>query len=329
MLENLELVLPDKILVIRPYMLSPGLASSPAARRVVAYRYELLISVDGGPGYVKPGGLTLKTEPSGFDANVVDGGTRYPITGAFGKGLRVVVPFTGTAWYTSGVTLGFYSGPDGVWQRLKTDVSFNPDTRRGQIMFEYARPGTFFAADTGGRGLFNDVAGGGYSAYVNRLGALGYTDARAGSAFRPDDPATPAEAVGMVYRAMGYANDGTGSGKAMAGAAALNDAQYLASAYKAGFIADAWQTNIKIEEALALVARAYAVKAGVKVGARQAYAPGLDAAPEPVRTYAQYALDNGLAAPVVSGAAAFPAGRAATRAEVAVFICQALELLGE
>ena len=55
---------------------------------------------------------------------------------------------------------------------------------------------------------------------------------------------------------------------------------------------------------------------------------GLADAPEPVRSYAQFAIDNGIATPVMSGSS-FPAGRAATRAEVVVFIYQALEMLGE
>ena len=344
MRENLELKLSDKSFIIRPNTFSPKLASSPAANRVMAYRYEILIGLKGGAGYIKPGGMSLKTEPSGFDVNVLDGGVRYPITNEFGKGLRVAAPFTGAAWYTSGVTQGVYVDPDGVWRRLATTVDFNPDTRKGMITFEYNRPGSYFAADIGGRGLFADVSGGGYAEYINKLGALGITDTRAGVAFRPDDPATPAEAAGMLYRAMGYAGGGTGNAAASPATGANNDLLYLNSAYKAGFIADAGQTYIKVEEVLALVARAYAVRVGARVGGAaaggagadgqgsglQQYAQGLADVPEPVRTYAQFALDNGLAAPVVNyPSEPFPAGRPATRGEVAAFICMALELLGE
>ena len=361
---NLIIVLPDKSFILRPRMLSPSYAASPAARRVNAYKYEILIGLEGGFGYVKPGGMSLKTAPSGFEANILDGGVRYPITDKFGKGLLVAVPFTGVSWYTAGVTQGVYVSPDGVWQRLAAAVEFNPDTRLGQITFEFNRPGTFFAADIGGRGMFTDVSGA-YAEYVNRLGALGYTDARAGSAFRPNDPVTPAEAAGMLYRAMGYATGGTGNAADAPGAAARNDEAYINAAYKAGFIADAGQMDLKIEEALALVARAYAVRAGVRVqlapaatagtagttgagsgastgasagagtaadagNSQQPYAPGLANAPEPIRSYAQFALDNGLAAPVIPNpSSSFPAGRPTTRAEITVFICQALELLGE
>jgi hypothetical protein len=125
---------------------------------------------------------------------------------------------------------------------------------------------------------------------------------------------------------------------------AATDAGYRQSLYKAGFIADAVQDDIKIEEALALVARAYAVRTGARVtvsggGARPSaaeggnarnYAPGLGDAPEPVRSYAQFAVDNGIASYVISSpSVAFPAGRPATRAETAAFIYAALELLGE
>ncbi|MCL2058433.1 MAG: hypothetical protein FWH01_05165 [Oscillospiraceae bacterium] len=343
MRENLEIMLSDKSFVVRPNMLSPRLAASPAARRVVAYRYEILIGLEGGAGYVKPGGMNLKTSASGFEVNVLDGGVRYPITGAFGKGVWVVVPFTGAAWYTAGVTQGVYVGPDGEWQRLAASVDFNPDTRRGRIIFEHDKPGSYIAVDLGGRGLFTDVSGGGYAEYINKLGALGYTDARAGSAFRPGAAVTPAEASGMLYRAMGgggaaSGTGGTGGAAISAAESATMDDMYMSAAYKAGFIADPWQTELKIEEALALVARAYAVRAGVRVGnpaggaagGAAGFAPGLAEAPEPVRTYAQFALDNGLAAPVIPNpTVSFPAGRAATRGEMAVFICLALELLGE
>ena len=331
----LEIKLSDKSFIIRPHTLSASIASSPAAKRAKAYRYEILMGINGGAGYEKPGGLILKTTPTGFDANILAVGVSYPVTEWFGKGLRVVVPFTGAAWYTSGVTQGVYMSPAGYWQRLETAVSFNPDTREGRLTFEYARPGTYFAADAGGKGLFSDVTGGGYSTYINKLGALGYTDARTGSPFRPNDPAAPAEAVGMVYRAMGYAGDGTGSGGgASASSAALSGSQYLTAAYKAGFIAETYQTHIKIEEALALVGRAYAVRAGVKVvstpaGAARGYIVGLENVSEPVRAYAQFAFDNGLASPVIPAGGPFPAGRAVTRAEFVVFLYRALELLGE
>jgi hypothetical protein len=89
---NLEIILPDKIFIIRPHLLSPALASSPSTRRISGYRYQILIGLDGGDGYEKPGGMTLKTAPSGFYVNVLDGGVSYPIENVFGKGLRVAVP---------------------------------------------------------------------------------------------------------------------------------------------------------------------------------------------------------------------------------------------
>ncbi|MDR3121387.1 MAG: fibronectin type III domain-containing protein, partial [Clostridiales bacterium] len=286
MRENLELKLTDKSLVIRPHTLAPGLGGS-AAKRLAAPRYELLIGLSGGALYQKPGGLTLKTTPTGFDVNVRDGGISYPIE-HFLKGVRVVVPFTGAAWYQSGVTGGGFVGPDGKFNPLASAVSFDPDTRRGRLVFDSTEAGSFFAADLMARGLFSDVSGK-YAEYVNRLFALGYSDTAAGAAFRPNDAARPEEAIGLLYRAMGYETGGSGG---------VNEGEKLvAGAVKAGFLGSAEQTDIKIEEALALAARVYAVRAGVRIptapvegaadalglGAR-AWAPGLGNLPEPVRS---------------------------------------------
>jgi hypothetical protein len=142
----------------------------------------------------------------------------------------------------------------------------------------------------------------------------------------------------MVYAAIG---GGSADGR-RAGSATDADTRVY-SLYKIGLVSDVRQTYLKIEEALAIVARVYAVRCGVNVNGAAGvsvneatsagdlpadFAPGLSGVPEPVRSYAQFAIDNGLASYVVKGAA-FPAGRDATRGEVAAFVYAALELLGD
>jgi hypothetical protein len=357
MLECLELRLADKRFVIRPKMLSPELAGG-AARRLAPCRYEILISLEGNENYKKPSGYTSKTGVSGFDVNVLDGASaRLPIE-RFAKPLRVVVPFTGAGWYRSGETGGIYSNEEGAWERLDAKVAFDPDTRKGTLTFERAAPGNFMAADVAARGVFSDARGK-YGAYVDKLGALGFADVAAGTPFRAGDAVTPAEAVEMLYRTMGYAGGGN-----------------MDSAVKAGFVESRDQAGLKLEEALAMAARAYEVKTGIKAaaaaeagagtgadadagnagnagnagassagqggggtgggsggsaggaagsgdGASQAagWAAGVASLGEPIRRLTQFALDNGFALPVLPDPQApFPAGRLATRGEMAVFL---------
>jgi hypothetical protein len=349
MLENLELKLADKSFVIRPKTLAPSLAGS-AARRIASPRYEIYLSLSGNESYKKPAGYAAKTEATGFDAYVLDGAASARLAlESFGKGLRVVVPFTGAAWYKSGETGGIYSNAEGAWERLDARVAFDPDTRKGSLTFERAAPGNFMAADIAARNVFSDAQGE-YSSYVARLGALGFSDAPVGSPFRAGDAVTPAEAVEMLFKTMGYAyGDG-----------------YMDSAVKAGFVESRGQADLKLEEALAMVARAYEVRTGRKAEAPAAggaavgaagggsgsgsgsadagegaaggggsgaggdaavgaaaggWTPGVAALREPVRRLAQFALDNGFALPVLpSSQELFPAGRAATRGEMAVFL---------
>ncbi|MDR1438980.1 MAG: hypothetical protein LBJ10_02920, partial [Clostridiales bacterium] len=59
------------------------------------------------------------------------------------------------------------------------------------------------------------------------------------------------------------------------------------------------------------------------------WTPGVAALREPIRRLAQFALDNGFALPVLpSSQELFPAGRAATRGEMAVFLVLLHEALG-
>ncbi|MDR1439980.1 MAG: fibronectin type III domain-containing protein, partial [Clostridiales bacterium] len=256
MLENLELRLADKTFVIRPKTLAPDFAGS-AARRIANPRYEIVLSLAGNADYKKPSGYSAKTEPTGFDAYVMDGSSAKLPLERFGKGLRVVVPFTGAAWYESGYTGGIYSSAEGAWERLAASVAFDPDTRKGSLTFEHPAPGNFMAADVAARNVFSDSRGS-YGSYVAKLGALGFSDAPIGSPFREGDAVAPAEAVEMLFKTMGYAYGDN----------------YMDSAVKAGFVESRDQADLKLEEALAMVARAYEVKTGRKAAAPAAGGSG-------------------------------------------------------
>ena len=325
MLENMELQLKDKSFVVRPNTLAAGLAGTKAGR-LIRPQYEILLSIGGDEDYVKPQGYRLKTEATGFAVNVLDGNDQLPIA-RFKKGVRVVVPFTSANWYQDGVTNGIVLDESGKWQTMATAASFNPDTRKGTIVFEYAKPGNFGAADFMTRGLFTDVSGK-YSEHIQKLGAKGYTDVAVGGYYRPGDEILPEEAVEMLFRAMEvpYSED------------------YMNSAVKGGYVGSVEDVSVTMEAALAMVVRAYEVKTGNRAAAGPGgdaseelaadsdimlyWTPGVESVESALRVRVQFALDNGITAPVLGTAVSrFSAGRPVTRGEMAVFICMMLEML--
>ena len=317
MLENLELKLKDKSFVFRPKTLAAKLAGTKAGR-LIRNQYEILFELGGNDDYYKPQGYNLKTEVTGLFVHVLDGSDRLPAD-RFQKGVRVVVPFTSATWYQESVTRGIVLDESGKWQAVKTTAAFNPDTRKGTVVFEYPASGNYALADIAQRGLFNDISGG-YSTYINKLGAKGVTDVPIGGYFRPNDAVTPAEAVELLFLAMGYP---------------YTD-DYMDSAVKAGFVSGKEQQEMKMEEVLAMLVRAYEVKTGIKIkgnpsddGSGSGWTNGVQDLKEPIRSRVQFALDNGLAAPVLrSELDNFPAGRVVTRGELAAFTYMLLEMMG-
>ena len=313
MLENLELKLADKTFIIRPRMLSPSLAGG-AARRLAKFRYEILIGFGGNENYEETGDYRLKTTMTSFDVNVLDGNMKYPM-GTFGKPLKIVVPFSSPSFYRDGTTGGIASSRAGRWEKLPVAVSFDNDTRRGAASFEYAGPGNFALADSSGSGI-TDNGGNRYRQYVNRLAIAGLLEVPPGGAFRADDPASPEEAVAMLFKAFGYKYDGN----------------YMDAAFKAGFVSAAGLGDMLIEEAVAMTVRAYEVRTGIKAGPAPedaALTPGVSAVSPQMRGRVQFAADNGILEPILAAnSGAFPAGQTVTKGEMAAIIAVTLEFLG-
>ena len=316
MRENVELKLRDKSFVIRPRMLS-AVAAGGVARRMAKFQYEILLGLEGNDNYEKPANYRLKTTVTSFDVNVLDsGGARLPVE-SFGKPLKVVAPFTSASFYTDMVTRGIASNSEGVWENLAASAVFDSDTRRGTVTFEYSAPGNFLLADSAGP-VITGLGETQYRTYINKLSRADLLDVPPGGNFRGDEPVTPEDAVAMLFKAFGYKFSGSN----------------MTSAYKAGFVTALDFDDMLMEEAVAMVVRAYEVRTGVKADASPGQngqggrlSPGVSEVDPVLQGRVQFAIDNSLAGPVMQGGR-FPAGTIITRGEMAALIGVMLEYLG-
>jgi len=312
MLENIEVKLSDKTFVIRPRMLSAARAGG-VANRKARFQFEVMLGLEGNEEYEAPGTYRLKTTVTSFEVNVLDGSAKLPVE-SFGKPLKVVVPFTSASYYTDGETFGITSAKEGVWERHVPAADFNSDTRRGTVTFEHSAPGNYALADVSGSGI-TDLGGNKLRSYINRLARAGLLDVPPGGKFRADDPVTPDDAVSMLYKAFGYKTTGSN----------------MDSAYKAGFVTDPDLDDMLIEEAVAMVIRAYEVRTGIKANPNPDpgdLSPGVKDVDAVLRGRVQFAIDNGLLEPIVPAGGTFPTGSIATRGEMATLLAMTMIYLG-
>jgi hypothetical protein len=159
-----------------------------------------------------------------------------------------------------------------------------------------------------------DLGSNRYRSYVNKLAAAGLLDVPSGGKFRADEAVTPEDAVAILFKAFGYKYSGN----------------YMDSAYKAGFVTGVDFSDMLMEEAVAMVVRAYEVKSGNKADPNPPAAslsPGVEEVDESLRGRVQFAIDNGLLLPLMP-TGKFPTGKIVTRGELAAIIAVTLEFLG-